>query len=183
MKPSMTVRYTAFVPNPGPAEGSSRDTRRRFEQWARNPRCQANAISAILDVPMRHVATKEGAQGAFGQSPFALARGQRFEFYAFKDDAARLRERLEQTGVLPAGSTGFADFRLKRAKGPCASLEAARQQTERWLKELADRRRHETIAAGATICIPGGVMLPSATLCINPLAIRHQPNAGELRVV
>lgn len=131
---------------------------------------------------MRHVATKEGAQGAFGQSPFALARGQRFEFYAFKDDAARLRERLEQTGVLPAGSTGFADFRLKRAKGPCASLEAARQQTERWLKELADRRRHETIAAGATICIPGGVMLPSATLCIDALAIRHQGDAVELVV-
>ena len=58
---------------------------------------------------MRHVATKEGAQGAFGQSPFALARGHRFEFYALKDDAARLRERLEESGVLCSGSVSLAD--------------------------------------------------------------------------
>lgn len=131
---------------------------------------------------MRHVATKEGAKGTFGQSPFALARGQRFEFYAFKDDAARLREQLEQARVLRSGSAGFADFRLKRAGGPCASLDAARQQTERWLKELADGSRRETISAGATICIPGGVMLPSATLCVDALAIRHQGDAVELVV-
>ena len=30
----------------------SRDTRRRFEQWARNPACEANCISAVHDISM-----------------------------------------------------------------------------------------------------------------------------------
>lgn len=170
------------MPSTKPSEGSSRDTRRRFEQWVRNPRCQANAISAILDIPMRQVAAKEGASATFGQSPFALARGQRFEFYAFKDDAKRLREQLEQAGLLPAGSGGLADFRLTRAQGPCATLDVARQRTEAWLKGLADGEAKHTIAAGATICIPGGVMLPSATLCIDALAVRRLEDRVELAV-
>jgi hypothetical protein len=169
--------------NPGtPSKGSSRDTRRRFEQWARNPRCHANAISAILDMPMREVAAKEGASGSFGQSPFALARGQQFERYAFADDARRLRNELERAGVLRKGSSGLADFRLRRASGPCASVDAAQALTTAWLQELADGTRTETIAAGPTICIPGGVMLPTATLCVDALAVRRHADGVELVV-
>jgi hypothetical protein len=131
---------------------------------------------------MRKVAEIEGAKPTFGQSPFALARGQRFEFYAFKDDAKRLREQLERSAVLPPASTGLADFRLRRAGGPCASIDSARGETENWLRAVAAGKAAQTIAAGATICIPGGVMLPSATLCVDALAIRRSGDAVELVV-
>lgn len=168
-------------------QGSTRDTRRRFEQWARNPRCHANALSAILDVPMTDVARQEGARTTFGQSRFALARGEKFEQYAFADDALRLREQLERHGILPARSTGLADFRLSKAKGPCRTIDAAREATDAWLHRLASGTALETVAAGATICIPGGVMLPSATLCVDALAIRRSPRCvtlvvGEVKV-
>jgi hypothetical protein len=53
-----------------------RDTRRRFEQWAKNPLCDANAISAVLGVAMGEVVEAEGGKRTAGQSPFALANGQ-----------------------------------------------------------------------------------------------------------
>ena len=31
---------------------NNRDTRRRFEQWASNPQCEANTISAVQNVRM-----------------------------------------------------------------------------------------------------------------------------------
>jgi len=81
--------------------GSSQDTRRRFEQWARNPRCAANAVSAILNIPMADVAKREGARSPTGQSPFALARGQGFERAIFRDDAKMLRDELESNANPP----------------------------------------------------------------------------------
>jgi hypothetical protein len=56
-----------------------RDTRLRFEQWARNPACEANTLSAVHGIPMVEVAKAEGSQITMGQSPFALARGQTFD--------------------------------------------------------------------------------------------------------
>jgi hypothetical protein len=153
------------------SDGSAQDTRRRFEQWAKNPRCAANAASAILNIPMVEVARAEGAKVPFGQSPFALARGQSFERAMFKDDAAVLRADLVAAGVLPASAKGFADFRFKRNGGPFAKIDDALASTTKWLGELASGRLDRTIAAGATIRIPGGVMLPHATLCIDAIAV------------
>ena len=56
-----------------------RDTRRRVEQLVRNPTCGANVLSAVLDVPMRDVAKAAGLPVKFGQSRFAISRGQSFE--------------------------------------------------------------------------------------------------------
>ena len=131
---------------------------------------------------MRKVAAAEGAKGSFGQSPFALARGQQFERYAFENDAKRLREELEQSGVLAPGSSGLADFRLSRAPRPCATIDAAEARTTEWMRALAAGQCMETIAAGATIRIPGGVMLPTATLCVDVLAIERGGAAAELIV-
>jgi hypothetical protein len=168
-------------------DGSAQDTRRRFEQWAKNPRCAANAASAILNIPMIKVAQAEGVVAKFGQSPFALARGQSFERAMFKDDAAVLREELASSGVLPGGSKGFADFRFKRNGGPIKTLEDGLAATAAWMKELADGRLERTIAAGATIRIPGGVMLPHATLCVDAIAVVEQDGrptmiVGEVKV-
>ncbi len=73
---------------------ASRDTRRRFEQWARNPLCQANTPSAVHGIAMIEVAKAEGCTPTMGQSPFALARGLNCERMLIKGSAERLREDL-----------------------------------------------------------------------------------------
>ena len=167
--------------------GSSHDTRRRFEQWANNPHCAANAASAILNIPMTAVVRAEGGLAKFGQSPFALARGKSFERAMFKDKAAVLRAELTACGVLSSASTGFADFRFTQNGGPCGKLDDALNGTIKWLKELTAGRINRAIAASATIRIPGGVMLPHATLCIDAIAVtvrNRKPTliVGEIKV-
>jgi hypothetical protein len=98
-------------------EEARRNTRGRFEQWAKNPTCEANTLSAVHNVRLDKAAEKAGLEPSFGQSPFALARGNAFEAGLFYDDAARLRAALERKGSLPAGSTGFLDLRLKMNRG------------------------------------------------------------------
>ncbi len=166
---------------------SAIDTRRRFEQWASNPTCAANAASAILNVPMRVVAQAEGATAPFGQSPFALARGQSFERAMFRNDAAILREELISADVLPENSSGFADFRYTRHGGPVRDVDEALAKTLDWLRDLAKGKTERTLAAGATIRIPGGVMLPHATLSIDAVAVRADSKkvslvVGEVKV-
>jgi hypothetical protein len=113
-----------------------RDTRQRFEQWARNPACTANAIAAIHGVPMAEVARREGGQPTSGQSPFAIARGQTFERSLFREDAASLTEALAKAGVLPAGAVGFRDFRLRQVGGPIHTLDDGLSATREFLMAL-----------------------------------------------
>jgi hypothetical protein len=61
-----------------------RNTRARFEQWVKNPQCEANALSAILNVKMNEVAKSLGYNPEYGQSPFAITRGLQFEGWLFK---------------------------------------------------------------------------------------------------
>src|SRR3954449_9775749 len=102
-----------------------RDTRRRFEQWVRNPHCDANAISAVAGLEMAHVARAEGLTPTMGQSPFAIARGTTFEASLFRDDAQRLHGALGDGGVLAAGASGFLDLRLRMVGGPLKTLDEA----------------------------------------------------------
>src|SRR6185295_8764106 len=101
------------------------DTRRRFEQWVHNPLCQANTISAVHGIEMRAVTKYEGGVVTMGQSPFALARGRQFERGLFARDAASLLTELVKKGVLPAGSSGFADYRLRLNGGRARTLDEA----------------------------------------------------------
>jgi len=64
-----------------------RNTRGRFEQWAKNPTCDANTLSAVHNIRLDKAAQAEGIDVSFGQSPFAIARGNRFEAGLFFDDA------------------------------------------------------------------------------------------------
>ncbi len=168
-------------------DDSAKDTRRRFEQWARNPSCAANTVSAILNVRMADVAKAEGGTIPFGQSPFALARGQAFERRIFKNDAEILRAELEAQAVLAPKSRGFADFRFRQSGGPFQRIDDARKATDDWLHEVAAGKHEGCIAAGACIRIPGGGMLPHADLCIDALAVRHEQGhpglvIGEIKV-
>jgi hypothetical protein len=165
-----------------------RDTRSRFEQWARNPACIANAISAVHGVPMATVVMKEGGTPTMGQSPFALARGQTFERALFRDQATVLTESLKTSGVLPETSTHFQDFRLRRYGGPSANLNEARASTEEFLKKLANvgRTQPPALLAGPVVRVPGGIMLPEAILVIDVLAVtssRERPllTVGEIK--
>ena len=65
-----------------------RNTRARFEQWAKNPTCEANTLSAVHNVRLDKAAEALGIDATFGQSPFAIARGNRFEAGLFFDEAA-----------------------------------------------------------------------------------------------
>jgi hypothetical protein len=168
--------------NPGDA---NRDTRRRFEQWARNPECEANAASAILGVSMVDVAIREGLKPTMGQSPFALQRGQRFERQLFRDDAQVLRAELEKTDVLPSEPPGFTDLRMRNLGGTCRNLEEARLRTLELFRSLAKEglgAQGPSLVAGATICVPGRAMLPEAILVIDALVIRTADTSPELVV-
>src|SRR5437870_2355421 len=102
-----------------------RDTRMRFEQWAQNPTCQANTISAVYNVRMAEVAKKEGYKPTFGQSPFAIARGDNFERMLFGNRAKILLEALIEQEVLPRGASRFADLRIRANGGPLPTLDEA----------------------------------------------------------
>ena len=161
----------------------SGDTRRRFEQWVQNPQCQANTVSAVHGIEMRHVVEREGGRVSMGQSPFALARGLAFERILYKNDAASLIAELIRQKVLPSGSSGFADFRLRLNGGRARTIDAAKEMTIEALKSAAAQpKRAPAVIAGATVTIPGGIMLPQATLVLDVLVVRQGATIPELIV-
>ena len=166
------------------------NTRMRFEQWAKNPTCEANTLSAVHNVRVDKAAEQVGLDASFGQSPFALARGNTFEAGLFTDDAARLRAALERKGVLPADSTGFLDLRLKMNRGTrITSIDEAIVETNEWLHSVAvDPSSAESIIAAPMIKIPKGVILPEALLIIDAATVtttadgRAKVTVGEIKV-
>jgi hypothetical protein len=162
---------------------SAGDTRRRFEQWVHNPLCQANTVSAVHGVRMSDVVKFEGGEPTMGQSPFALARGLQFERILFAREATSLIEALTKAGVLPRGASGLADFRLRLNGGRSRTLDDARRATTELLKSAAAQpKRAPAVVVGATVSIPGGVMLPEAVLVMDVLAIRPGDPRPQLLV-
>lgn len=167
-----------------------RNTRGRFEQWAKNPTCEANTLSAVHNVRLDKAAEAVGIAASYGQSPFAITRGNRFEAGLFTDDASRLREALQRQGALPADSVGFADLRLKLNGGSrITSVDQALQETERWMQRIAaDPESAEPIVAAPMIKIPKGVILPEALLIIDVVTVtptgdgRARITVGEIKV-
>lgn len=161
-----------------------RNTRGRFEQWAKNPTCPANTISAVHNVRLDAAARATGLTPSFGQSPFAIARGNRFEAGVFYDEAARLRAALERKDCLPEGSTGFLDLRLKMNGGTAVtSVDDALRRTEEWLRSIAeDPSGAASIVAAPMIKIPKGVILPEALLIIDAVTVRALENRARLQV-
>jgi hypothetical protein len=134
---------------------------------------------------MVDVATREGLKPNMGQSPFALQRGQRFERQLFRSDAELLRVELETAGVLPKGSKGFADFRMRHLGGTCRTLDEARERTIDLLAALAKNgigSKTPSLVAGGTICVPGRAMLPEAILVLDALVVRKDDSVPELVV-
>lgn len=170
-------------------EEARRNTRGRFEQWAKNPTCAANTLSVVHNVRLDAAAQAIGLVPSFGQSPFAIARGNRFEAGLFYDDAARLRAALERKGCLPEASTGFLDLRLKMNGGTSVtSVDEALQRTEEWLQSVAsDPSGTASIVAAPMVRIPKGVILPEALLIIDAVTVqvvqgRARLQVGEIKV-
>lgn len=171
-------------------EEARRNTRGRFEQWAKNPTCHANTLSAVHNVRLDVVARAAGLQPSFGQSPFAITRGNRFEAGLFFDDAAKLRQALERRGCLPDQSTGFLDLRLRMNGGTrVTTVDQALELTSAWIRRLATGPTGaESIVAGPMIRIPKGVILPEALLIIDAATVtadvsgRAKVTVGEVKV-
>lgn len=171
-------------------EEARRNTRGRFEQWAKNPTCAANTLSAVHNVRLDKAADAVGLEASFGQSPFAITRGNRFEAGLFFDHAQRLRAALERKGALTDGSTGFLDLRLRINGGTrLASVDQALTETAKWLRRIAaDPSSAESIVAAPMIKIPKGVILPEALLIIDTATVvvaedgRARITVGEVKV-
>lgn len=163
---------------------STANTRVRFEQWAKNPECEANTVSAVLNVRMGKVAASLALPDNKGISPFAVTRGYLFERRLFDADAVVLREQLERKGVLPSGSTGFADFRLKSNFGTSVeTMEEALKESAKFVRALAEGGPVPSIVTGLTIRLPEGVMLPEATLILDVMtAVMNQDGRIELQI-
>jgi hypothetical protein len=114
----------------------SRDTRRRFEQWARNPTCQANTLSAVHNVSMAEVAKRDGALPTMGQSPFAIARGVAFERSLYRSGGRALFQALKEADVVPASASGLEDLRLRMNGGRLHSLDNALSATADLLRTV-----------------------------------------------
>lgn len=109
--------------------------RRRLEQYVNNPRCQANALSAIYGLSMDELCRREGLSIRGGISPFAFARGMAFEKALFEDQAERLIAALKRADVLPAEASGFLDLRLSQGGGPRESFKQAQEAFEAHLQK------------------------------------------------
>ena len=162
-----------------------RNTRGRFEQWVKNPQCEANTLSAILNVKLADVALSLGYQPEYGQSPFAITRGLQFEGWLFKDEARVIRESMEKVGILEENSSGFLDLRLTMNGGASIkSVDAAQEKSHQLLSRLSDDKDFNppTIIAGLMLKIPKGVMLPEATLIIDVASIQQVEGEWVIRV-
>ena len=166
-------------------DDASRNTRGRFEQWVKNPQCEANAISAVLNVRMDKIAESIGIRPEFGQSPFAIVRGLQFEGWLFKENAKVMREALVRVKALKTDSDGFLDLRLQMNGGKkIKSIDEAIKQSHALLNSLSLNPAEDfpTIVAGLALRIPKGVMLPEATLIIDILTIEKENDEFKLQV-
>ncbi len=156
----------------GKNERATRETRRRFEQWARNPQCHANVVSAVHNVKMGVVARREDPTAPReGQSVFALARGRTFEDGLVRDDGSRLLDALRRADVVAADAHDFADHRTLANGGTIADLDAAVELGHDFLRGLAERRAFHGAVSSLTVRIPRGILLPEAVLIIDVLAV------------
>jgi hypothetical protein len=158
----------------------------RFEQWAKNPGCEANTLSAVHNVRMVEVAKSVGLEPSFGQSPFAIARGQEFERQLLSRNGERLHTELIEARVLPPDAEGFLDLRLRMNGGArVKTLDQAIHETNELISTVAERRDAPSLVAGATVRIPRGVMLPEAILILDALVVLANPRptlmVGEIK--
>lgn len=156
---------------------SAINTRVRFEQWAKNPTCDANTVSAVLNVPLGKVAEKLGFENKKGLPPFAIARGLSFEKYLFENDAERLvRSMTYQKMFHEDEAIEFLDLRHQgnlqgRSRSADRSLELSSEFLDDLVSGKADAKTK--LVSGLVIKLAKGVMLPEAKLILDCLIAKR----------
>jgi hypothetical protein len=123
---------------------------------------------------MADVARRDGGVPTMGQSPFAIARGQAFERSLYRTGGRAMYQALRDAAVVPDTASGLADFRLRLNGGRLHRLDEALSQTAELFKDVVaggERFGRPWLVAGATVRVPGGVMLPEAILVLDALVI------------
>ena len=167
------------------SDEARRNTRGRFEQWVKNPQCEANTLSAVLNVKLADVARHLGYKPEYGQSPFAVTRGLQFEDWLFREEAKVIRQAMEKVSILEQESKGFLDLRLTMNGGQFVkSIDQAQDESHKLLRALSDDSKFvpPSIIAGLMLRIPKGVMLPEATLIIDVASIQRIEESWVIRV-
>jgi len=164
-------------------ERARRETRRRFEQWARNPECHANVVSAVHNVKMATAARRENPHAPRdGQSIFALLRGRTFEVQLIRESATVLLESLRRSEVTSPTSNDFADHRIKANDGRLDDLEDAIESGKKLLSDLASGKKFNGAVSSFTVRIPRGIMLPEAILIIDVLSVQTDGDVPTISV-
>jgi hypothetical protein len=92
---------------------------------------------------------------------------------------------LREAGVVPEAATGLEDLRLRMNGGQLHSLDDALIATADLLRKVAGAKRGSAgswLVAGATVRVPGGVMLPEAILVLDALVIDRSSTPPRLLV-
>ncbi|TWE17410.1 hypothetical protein [Kitasatospora atroaurantiaca] len=110
----------------GPAPQRSLDAR-ALAALAANPGCRRRAVLDAAGVDKAAVAQQLGRPAPFGQSPFAIARGNIFESRLKDDGYAALLEPLRRHLGLPADSTPLTVPDLLRRATPAVRAERTRE--------------------------------------------------------
>lgn len=90
---------------------------------------------------------------------------------------------LREAGVVPETASGLVDLRLRMNGGRLHSLDDALAATADLLRDVArGRSAGPWLVAGATVKVPGGVMLPEAILVLDALVILRNEKPPTLVV-
>jgi len=100
---------------------------RALAALAANPGCRRRAVLDAAGVDKAAVAQQLGRPAPFGQSPFAIARGNIFESRLKNDGYAALLEPLRRHLGLPADSTPLTVPDLLRRATPAVRAERTRE--------------------------------------------------------
>lgn len=134
---------------------------------------------------MAEVAKRDGTTPTMGQSPFAIARGVAFERSLYRSGGRAIFQALKEAGVVPDAGTELEDLRLRMNGGRLHRLDDALAATADLLRDVAKAKRPSEgpwLVAGATVRVPGGVMLPEAILVLDALVIDRSKTPPRLVV-
>lgn len=124
----------------GAAFGTRNGNARTTAAMLSNPGCQRRAVLDAARVDLRGLAERVGAPMPFGQSPFAIGQGNRFERRIKEDDHAELATALNDLLGIFEGLDGLRSVSLERVGKLDGRklIEARAERTAEVLVRIAD---------------------------------------------
>lgn len=167
--------------------------RARLEQWLDNPRCDKNAASAVLNVPMLEVANhlivaqslprhQVVAKDPRDISEFARSLGQEFEKSLFVQEPALMVQMLTKVGLLEPDYRVDVIHRLEQATN-----QEFMDESHRILRAISSADQKTALVING-FRLPATFLPPESTLEIDILVAipsgegRHELILGEVKV-